>query len=79
MGRDAALYLPTISPTPATSRATQISSSKLSQLLNYLSLNSHYESFAKGLFSLSDLLYYLSLIGLLLFLTVRSLETRRWR
>lgn len=61
------------------SASTQITTSKLSQLLNYLSLNSHYESFAKGLFSLSDLLYYLSLIGLLLFLTVRSLETRRWR
>lgn len=49
------------------------------QLLAYLSLNTHYESFAKGLLSLSDLLYYLSLIGILLFLTIRSLETRRWR
>ncbi|MGV3523934.1 MAG: ABC transporter permease [Candidatus Sericytochromatia bacterium] len=49
------------------------------QLLAYLSLNTHYESFAKGLLSVSDLLYYLSLIGILLFLTIRSLETRRWR
>lgn len=51
----------------------------LGQVLSYLSLNTHYESFAKGLLSLSDALYYLSLIGILLFLTIRSLETRRWR
>ena len=49
------------------------------QILKYLSLNTHYESYAKGLLSLSDSLYYISLIGLLLFLTIRSLETRRWR
>ena len=51
----------------------------IGSVLTYLSLNTHYESFAKGLLSLSDLLYYLSLIGVLLFLTTRSLETRRWR
>lgn len=49
------------------------------EILKYLSLNTHYESYAKGLLSLSDSLYYISLIGLLLFLTIRSLETRRWR
>jgi ABC-2 type transport system permease protein len=48
-------------------------------VLNYLSLNSHFESFAKGLLTSSDLLYYFSVIGGLLFLTTRSLETRRWR
>ena len=56
-----------------------VTSSELGKILSYLSLNTHYESFAKGLISLSDLLYYLSIIGILLFMTVRSLETRRWR
>ncbi|PIQ24302.1 ABC transporter permease [bacterium (Candidatus Blackallbacteria) CG17_big_fil_post_rev_8_21_14_2_50_48_46] len=52
---------------------------ELGSLMNYLSLNSHFESFSKGVLNSSDLIYYLSVIGLLLFLTVRSLETRRWR
>lgn len=56
-----------------------VTTSELGKVLSYLSLNTHYESFAKGLLSLSDLLYYLSIIGILLFITVRSLETRRWR
>jgi ABC-2 type transport system permease protein len=52
---------------------------EMGAVLNYLSLNSHFESFAKGLLTSSDLLYYFSVIGGLLFLTTRSLETRRWR
>lgn len=56
-----------------------IASSNVGKVLNYLSLNAHWESFAKGLFSASDLVYYLSVIGILLFVTIRSLETRRWR
>lgn len=59
--------------------SSNLASSSFGQVLNYLSLNTHYESFAKGLLSLSDVLYYLSLIGILLFITIRSLETRRWR
>lgn len=59
--------------------SSNLAGSGLGQVLNYLSLNTHYESFAKGLLSLSDVLYYLSTIGILLFLTIRSLETRRWR
>ena len=59
--------------------ATSVSGSEMGKVLNYMSLNTHWESFAKGLLSVSDILYYFSLIGLLLFLTIRSLETRRWR
>ncbi|HEY9840169.1 MAG: ABC transporter permease [Candidatus Sericytochromatia bacterium] len=59
--------------------SSSLAGAGLGQVLTYLSLNTHYESFAKGLLSLSDLLYYASLIGILLFMTVRSLETRRWR
>lgn len=57
----------------------QTAGAGMSQALNYLALNTHYESFSKGQPSLSDLIYFLSLIGLLLFVTTRSLETRRWR
>jgi ABC-2 type transport system permease protein len=53
--------------------------SDLGAVLTYLSLNTHFESFSRGVLNSSDLIYYLSLIGLLLFVTIRSLETRRWR
>ena len=41
--------------------------------LSYLSITSHFESFAKGVIELKDVVYYLSMISLGLFLTARSL------
>jgi ABC-2 type transport system permease protein len=45
----------------------------------YLSITSHFESFAKGVIELKDVVYYLSMIALGLFLTARSMESLRWR
>jgi len=45
----------------------------------YLSVLTHFESFAKGLLSIKDAVYYVSAIVLGLFLTARSLESLRWR
>ena len=53
--------------------------STLGQLMSYLSLNTHYDTFTKGVLSTSDLLYFISVTAVLLFLTIRSLETYRWR
>jgi ABC-2 type transport system permease protein len=39
----------------------------------------HFEPFAKGLLDSKDVVYYISTIFLGLFLTVRSLESLRWR
>jgi len=39
----------------------------------------HMESFAKGVIDTKDLVYYLSLTAFALFLTLRSLESKRWR
>jgi ABC-2 type transport system permease protein len=49
------------------------------QVLNYLSIVSHMDSFSKGVIDTKDLIYYLSMIFLGLFLTARSLESLRWR
>jgi len=49
------------------------------QFFSYLSLLTHYEAFSKGLLSLKDSVFYVSLIFLGLFLTTRSLESLRWR
>jgi ABC-2 type transport system permease protein len=50
-----------------------------SQVLAYLSLITHYESFGKGVLASKDAVYYVTLIFLGLFLTVRSIESLRWR
>jgi ABC-2 type transport system permease protein len=49
------------------------------RVLSYMSVTEHSESFAKGVIDTKDLIYYLSLIFLGLFLTSRSLESLRWR
>lgn len=59
--------------------ASGIVGSELGGVLNYLSLNSHFDTFTKGILDTSDIVYYLSVIIISLFLTVQSLETRKWR
>lgn len=54
-------------------------SSPLAQALSYLSLTTHYESFAKGTISSKDAIFYLTLIFVGLFFTARSMESLRWR
>jgi len=58
---------------------SQYSSGLWSQLANYLSLTSHIQNFSKGVIDLKDTVYYLSVIALGLFLSVRSVESVRWR
>jgi ABC-2 type transport system permease protein len=49
------------------------------QVLNYMAVTTHMDSFAKGVLDTKDAVYYLSVIFLGLFLTARSLESLRWR
>jgi ABC-2 type transport system permease protein len=49
------------------------------RVLAYLSVLTHFESFAKGVLSIKDAVYYVTAIFLGLFLTARSLESLRWR
>ena len=55
------------------------SSSTVSQVASYISMTTHMENFAKGVIDLRDVVYYLSVIFLGVFLTQRSLESLRWR
>lgn len=48
-------------------------------LFQYLSILEHLDNFGKGVIDTRDVVYYLSVIALSLFLTLRSLESRRWR
>ena len=55
------------------------SSSTVGQVASYISMTTHIENFAKGVIDLRDVVYYLSVIFLGVFLTQRSLESLRWR
>ena len=52
-------------------------SSYLKDILYYLSILTHIESFAKGVFSLGDFVFFVSLIVLFLFLSIRIFESSR--
>ncbi|MFZ0038760.1 MAG: ABC transporter permease [Candidatus Acidiferrales bacterium] len=45
----------------------------------YLSVVKHYDDFTRGVIDTSSLVYYVSFIFLGLFLTVRSIDSMRWR
>lgn len=51
----------------------------LAEVVNYISLSAHLGDFVKGVIDTTHVVYFLSFIVLFVFLTVRSLETRRWR
>jgi ABC-2 type transport system permease protein len=57
----------------------EFNTSVVAQVLSYLSITSHLDSFTRGVIDSKDVIYYLSMITLGLFLTVRSLESLRWR
>lgn len=48
-------------------------------VLNHLSLLGHIDDFGRGVVDISNVVYYISFTVVFLFLTVISLEMRRWR
>lgn len=48
-------------------------------ILNYLSVTEHFDDFAKGILDTKHIIYYLSFIGFSLFLTLKSVDSERWR
>lgn len=51
----------------------------VSDLLQFLSLPSHFQDFFNGLIDSQHVLYYVSLAAIAIFLTMRVVESRRWR
>ncbi len=58
---------------------TAYSSNTASQVLSYMALTTHFGDFAKGVIDLRDLVYYLSVILLGIFLTARSVDAFKGR
>ena len=48
-------------------------------VLNYLSITEHLNDFTRGVIDTKHLVYYLSFIAFSLFLTVRAVDSERWR
>lgn len=59
--------------------STAYSSSTVSRVLAYMSLTTHFDNFARGVIDLSDVVYYLSVIALGIFLTARSVDALKGR
>ena len=49
------------------------------QILSYLSITEHFDDFSKGIIDSKQIIYYLSFISFGLFLTLKSVDSERWR
>jgi ABC-2 type transport system permease protein len=59
--------------------ASSLDNSTFSRVMGYLSINDHLESFSKGVLDSKDIVFYVTLTILGLFLTGRAMESIRWR
>ena len=50
-----------------------------STILLQMGLNTHLDDFSRGVVDTSHIVYYLTVTAVALFLTIRAVETRRWR
>jgi ABC-2 type transport system permease protein len=51
----------------------------MSAVLSYLSITEHFDDFGKGVIDTKHVIYYLSFIAFGLFLTLKSVDSERWR
>ena len=58
---------------------TAFDSTGWASVVNYLSIVTHFDTFAKGVLDSRDVVFYLSMIFFGLFITSRSMESLRWR
>jgi ABC-2 type transport system permease protein len=62
------------------SAAAELTSGVPADVLRYLSLREHfYSNFVYGIVELKDIVYFISITVLALFMGTRAVETRRWR
>jgi ABC-2 type transport system permease protein len=61
-----------------TSLVTSFVPSQFVDILAFIGITTHFESISRGVIDSRDIIYYLSVIGLFLFLNVQSLESRKW-
>jgi len=62
-----------------TQAAARYAPGVLQQILESMSLLSHYNNLAKGTIELADVVFYVTFIGFMLFLTHRVIDSENWR
>ena len=62
-----------------TNQAADITSGVAAQVLEGVSLSGHFDDFSRGILDTNNVIYYLSVMAFFLFLTIRNIESRRWR
>ncbi|HIR57210.1 MAG TPA: ABC transporter permease [Candidatus Gallacutalibacter pullicola] len=55
-----------------------VNNSVVTQIVNWISFNTRYQSFTTGIFNISSVVYFLSVVAIFVFLTARKIESRRW-
>jgi ABC-2 type transport system permease protein len=58
--------------------SSAVNSVLVTKIVAWISFNSRYASFTQGLLSFSNLVFFLSVAAVFIFLTARRLESRRW-
>jgi ABC-2 type transport system permease protein len=58
---------------------TAFDNGPINQVINYISIVTHFENFSKGVLDSKDVVFYFSMIFFSLFITARAMESLRWR
>ncbi len=58
---------------------SELGTSTLNKVLGYIGFFGHFDSFRKGIIDTRDVIYFVTAITLFLFLTVRVVESRKWK
>ena len=60
------------------SLASAISNQVISTVIQWLSFYDRYSTFTQGMFSISSVIFFISVSAVFVFLTARKVESRRW-
>ena len=60
-------------------RVADLLSGTARDVVDGMAMDSHFVDFSRGIIDTTDVAYYLSVAAVGIFLTIRSLEMRRWR
>ncbi len=60
------------------SASSIVNNAFIAQIVNWLSFNTRYQTFTTGIFNISSVVYFISVVAVFVFLTARKIESRRW-
>jgi len=49
------------------------------EIIGEMGVRGHFDDFSRGVIDTTNIVYFLSVIAFFLFLSIRTLESRRWR